>query len=339
MNEQEFCRYYRLGYCSRGTKCFYLHANVPSALVVVTPLTEGSSAQYNGKESSIVIDDESNSTTKLSVTEKEWMENNGGIENVWNFTDENNDSDGAYFYGAPGTLPVSTKVKPVHNTPLQYSKLIEQGYRNIDSNDTKNGNSKTIQKNGKLTSEVCKFFSLGSCNFGTRCRNLHISIDVLNSDQSSADIDEAEQKQYECGICLESPLSKGIFGMLNNCDCKFCLECIRNWRKDGLSIAKAEQVRLCPLCRNVSYYIIPSKRYVIGKDKVDLVETYKETVAKKPCKHFAKGSCPFGSSCFYVHVDRKGNIVDKTPRILVKDVDQILVDLTNDFKLSDFMTH
>jgi E3 ubiquitin-protein ligase makorin len=94
-----------------------------------------------------------------------------------------------------------------------------------------------------------------------------------------------------------------MYGLLNGCDCKFCLDCIRNWRREGINVAREnEQVRLCPLCRKESYFVVPSIRYVASGEEKDIIVTaYKESLQRIPCKLLMKGECSFGSSCFYYH--------------------------------------
>lgn len=146
----------------------------------------------------------------------------------------------------------------------------------------------------------CRFFQAGNCKFGSRCRFSHRS-DFSSPVATKAAADDNEPK--ECGICIEPPAS-ALYGLLSHCDCKFCLECIRGWRKDGIEVAKnSERVRMCPLCRNESFFIVPSVRFVrSGPEKDALIETYKQALNRIPCKNFATPSgCKFGSSCFYYH--------------------------------------
>ena len=50
--------------------------------------------------------------------------------------------------------------------------------------------------------------------------------------------------------------------------------------------------------------------------KAALLRGYQEKLRRTPCKHFAfgKGTCPFGSSCFYAHTDRDGRPIVDDPR-------------------------
>ena len=78
-----------------------------------------------------------------------------------------------------------------------------------------------------------------------------------------------------CGICQSEP-GNGVYGILSHCNCAFCLKCIRGWRKDrdgGAAVVGNENkvdsgVRKCPLCRQESYFTIPSnKPFALTKQK------------------------------------------------------------------------
>eukprot|EP00052_Salpingoeca_macrocollata_P009515 m.75012 g.75012 ORF g.75012 m.75012 type:complete len:424 (-) comp17137_c0_seq1:88-1359(-) len=129
-----------------------------------------------------------------------------------------------------------------------------------------------------------------------------------------------QSKQIACGICMDlvlekSSLSECRFGLLQNCMHPFCLSCIREWRRkhgEGMSTTRA-----CPLCRETSHFVIPSILwYKDEQQKQRVIEQYKENMQHKDCKHydFGKGSCPFGSSCFYRHADKSGKVDQSKPR-------------------------
>ena len=80
---------------------------------------------------------------------------------------------------------------------------------------------------------ACKFFLSGSCVYGSRCRYRH---DKENGIETSVKSD------LECGICM-AMIDGCQLGMMSHCNCLFCLNCIRNWRKDGLEISGPSQVR------------------------------------------------------------------------------------------------
>jgi E3 ubiquitin-protein ligase makorin len=112
-----------------------------------------------------------------------------------------------------------------------------------------------------------------------------------------------------CGVCLEDVLARGArFGILTGCDHCVCLPCIQAWR--ATHAIRPEVARTCPECRALSHFVVPSHVFVTHPErKALLVRGYQGGLGKIPCKHFAfgEGTCPFGTSCFYAHVDRAGN--------------------------------
>ena len=80
---------------------------------------------------------------------------------------------------------------------------------------------------------ICQFYLSGSCRYGDACRNIHMG---RGDDIASV------ATHFECGICIGHPNDE-LWGLLSHCSCVFCLQCIRGWRKDGLSISKRDQVR------------------------------------------------------------------------------------------------
>lgn len=130
---------------------------------------------------------------------------------------------------------------------------------------------------------ICSFFLAGNCKFGFRCRNLHITQQEYD-DSVTAYTQFTKPTPKECGICIE-PAPTALYGLMSHCDCKFCLECIRGWRKEGLTVAKkSDQVRLCPLCRTESHFVVPSSDFLTGEAKQALLEAYKNSLSAKPCK-------------------------------------------------------
>merc|ERR1719210_2852724 len=122
--------------------------------------------------------------------------------------------------------------------------------------------------------------------------------------EPSFDVDDPE-----CGICFESIRKKGErYGILENCDHAFCLTCIRSWRKQREQQDR-QNLRLCPVCRNESFFVVPSDDVILDPvEKSRVIETYKIEMARIPSKLFdyGKGKCPFGSSCLYAHLNPDG---------------------------------
>eukprot|EP00747_Dinoflagellata_sp_TGD_P180248 gnl/TRDRNA2_/TRDRNA2_32376_c0_seq1.p1 gnl/TRDRNA2_/TRDRNA2_32376_c0~~gnl/TRDRNA2_/TRDRNA2_32376_c0_seq1.p1 ORF type:complete len:376 (-),score=44.49 gnl/TRDRNA2_/TRDRNA2_32376_c0_seq1:95-1222(-) len=121
----------------------------------------------------------------------------------------------------------------------------------------------------------------------------------------SADVED----DAECGICFDSIRRKGErFGMLESCDHAFCLSCIRSWRKQREQQDRAN-LRLCPVCRNQSFFVVPCDRLIVDpEEKRRVINEYKRQMSAVPCKAFdyGRGNCPFGTSCFYAHLNPDG---------------------------------
>lgn len=123
-------------------------------------------------------------------------------------------------------------------------------------------------------------------------------------------------KEKTCGICLDVILDKkrARFGLLDNCDHVFCLECIRTWRSS--QNFESKMVKACPECRTKSYFITPANYWPKDKqDKEDLIRAHKEKLKTIECRNFQRGegTCSFGSKCFYLHLDKEGNVVELPP--------------------------
>lgn len=159
-------------------------------------------------------------------------------------------------------------------------------------------------------SNLCRHFLMGRCTFGDSCRLSH-------GEPSGAPprppprrpTRSAEPELAECGICFENVLKKGErFGMLEHCDHAFCLSCIRGWRREREQQDR-HNLRLCPVCRNESFYVIPCDTLILDPDeKSRAIEQYKKEMGRIPCKLFdyGRGTCPFGTSCFYAHLNPDG---------------------------------
>lgn len=132
---------------------------------------------------------------------------------------------------------------------------------------------------------ACRFYQFGTCRFGDSCRYSHVkAINSAKGDEVVMEEIEASRK-LECGICLEtiSERKDGRFGILqckfslidrgvslkemSACDHPYCLSCIRNWRGQSVNDAQHDSgmVKTCPLCRSVSYFVIPCNRMVTNE--------------------------------------------------------------------------
>ncbi|KAJ1548187.1 hypothetical protein HK096_002238 [Nowakowskiella sp. JEL0078] len=219
-----------------------------------------------------------------------------------------------------------------------------------------------ISENRDDEDALCPFALQGNCRYGDKCRYVHgiqcpiCMKHVLHPNASSQKheehIEACKLKQdeidkqnaavlvsedMECVVCMERVMSKRDprFGLLN-CDHCVCLTCIRQWRtNENMGTAKS-----CPICRETTFFITPSSIWLsdpIEKHKV--IEDYKAKLSTIDCKHFnfgdAGASCPFGTSCFYRHVNRDGVREDDRVRV-VKGADENAT-VVSKVRLSDFL--
>ncbi|KAM7509000.1 hypothetical protein LguiA_019453 [Lonicera macranthoides] len=176
---------------------------------------------------------------------------------------------------------------------------------------------------------LCSFGATGICPHGKKCPYIHgdlcstcgkYCLHPFSPKEVEEHIKACEKqknrlevlkrsREIECGVCLERVLSKPTaaerkFGLLSECDHPFCISCIRNWRSTSPTIGMDlnSSLRACPLCRKLSYFVIPSVIwYCTKEEKQEIIDSYKSKLRSIDCKHFdfGNGTCPFGTSCFY----------------------------------------
>ncbi|KAM0889399.1 hypothetical protein ACQ4PT_027717 [Festuca glaucescens] len=132
-----------------------------------------------------------------------------------------------------------------------------------------------------------------------------------------------KSEEIECSVCLDRVLSKPTaaekrFGLLPECDHAFCITCIRKWRSSSVTSATDidSTVKACPICRKVSYYVIPSSIWYSSKEeKQDIINGYKAKLKSIDCRYFDFGrdTCPFGGRCFYKHAYTDGRLEEPAP--------------------------
>jgi len=97
-------------------------------------------------------------------------------------------------------------------------------------------------------------------------------------------------------------------------------------------------LRACPICRKLSYFVIPSVIWYSSKEeKQDIVDSYKAKLKSIDCKHFdfGNGNCPFGSSCFYKHAYRDGRLEEVVLRHLGSEDGETVI--AKNIRLSEFL--
>ncbi|XP_062339229.1 probable E3 ubiquitin-protein ligase makorin-1 [Osmerus eperlanus] len=196
----------------------------------------------------------------------------------------------------------------------------------------------------ELGKQLCPYAAVGECRYGLNCAYLHgdvcdmCGLQVLHptdsaqrSEHTKACI-EAHEKDMEisfavqrskdmmCGVCMEVVFEKTNpserrFGILSNCCHCYCLKCIRKWRSAKQFESKI--IKSCPECRITSNFVIPSEYWVEDKeDKQKLIQKYKDGMGSKACRYFdeGRGTCPFGSNCFYKHAFPDGRLEEPQPQ-------------------------
>lgn len=160
--------------------------------------------------------------------------------------------------------------------------------------------ARTIQRSDK---SLCSFDAFGNCPHGENCLQTQGNkcpmcgkhcLHPFKPQEREEHLRSCEDKQkeaealklsqeIECSVCLERVLSKPVeaerkFGILSECDHPFCVTCIRNWRSSAPSsgIDGNSAVRTCPICRKLSYFVVPSSIWFTTKEqKQDIIDKYK----------------------------------------------------------------
>ena len=166
----------------------------------------------------------------------------------------------------------------------------------------------------------------------------------------------------ECAICLERVLCKEgcrpsdrRFGLLEGCAHAFCLPCIRSWRGQAAEAAQNQQqqqqprhsidvaaaLRTCPLCRTPAWFVTPSATWpATDEARREIVATYRRSLARIECRWWdrGRGPCPFGTSCFYLHLDANGEEVPREEGLrFVGDGEGVVKPMSQGAKLSYFI--
>lgn len=212
----------------------------------------------------------------------------------------------------------------------------------------------------KRSSDLCAFAMVGKCRFGGMCKNVHglqcprclryclhphdlakneehfeeCMARTANEDPSAPSI---RVEDIECGLCYQKIAHKEDprFGLLN-CEHAFCLNCIRHWRSQHTMHDLA--TKSCPLCRVVTYFIIPSNTWTVDYvEKQKIIDGYKKKLGEIHCKYYSSGDgvCPFGGSCFYAHKNRDGSIDRPVLRAYVDKNEQLKI--IRETRLCDFI--
>ncbi|XP_043565285.1 probable E3 ubiquitin-protein ligase makorin-1 isoform X1 [Chiloscyllium plagiosum] len=315
------CKYFQKGCCTYGDRCRYDHVKPsnqglsevqsgPTPLISKDSATASASkltplTKLNGEMSTKTVIEESNSATSSNL--EDWV------------------NAAEFIPGQPYCGRTTSTYPETRNEDL----IIEENFEGSQTEDVKK--------------QMCPYAALGECRYGVNCVYLHgdvcdmCGLQVLHPVDASQRSDhikaciEAHEKDMElsfaiqrskdiiCGICMEviyekTNASERRFGILSNCSHTYCLNCIRKWRSAKQFENKI--VKSCPECRITSNFVIPSEYWVEDKEeKQKLIKKYKEAMSNKACRYFdqGRGTCPFGSNCFYKHAYPDGRLEEPQP--------------------------
>ncbi|XP_068643514.1 E3 ubiquitin-protein ligase makorin-like [Aristolochia californica] len=219
---------------------------------------------------------------------------------------------------------------------------------------------------GPADQPICSFAAAGKCPYGESCHHIHGDLcstcgkhclHPYRPDEREEHIQLCQRnnkrlealkrsQEIECSVCLDHVLSKPTaaerkFGILSECNHPFCIACIRNWRSNsptsGMDVNSA--LRACPICRKLSYFVIPSVIwYSTKEEKQEIVDSYKTKLSSIDCRYFnfGNGSCPFGTSCFYKHAYHDGCLEEVVLRHLGAEDGNTVI--AKNIRLSDFLS-
>ena len=93
------------------------------------------------------------------------------------------------------------------------------------------------------------------------------------------------------------------------------------------------------MCRTLSFLVVPCDRFIADEGR-KAVESSRYHSAQRaiPCKHFnfGKGACPFGSSCFYAHLNSDGSVAVQ-PKHTIRLDSEGNVGVGRSFRLNEFL--
>ncbi|XP_021799995.1 putative RING-type E3 ubiquitin transferase C3H69 isoform X2 [Prunus avium] len=327
------CTFYQKGACAFGSRCRYEHV-------------KASRAQSSGSSSS-TISQQSLAVDSLSLAHPS-RTSSSGVALAPGILSELSASSSPF-------LPPS---KPAWNGSLDDDDYDDNG----DNDDDGAGATRSTRPEDHA---ICSFAAAGNCPRGEKCPHIHGDIcpscgkhclhpyrpmereeHMKTCEEKQKQLEALKRSQeIECSVCLERVLSKPTvaerkFGILSECDHPFCVSCIRNWRSSsptsGMDVNSA--LRACPICRKLSYFVIPSVIwYNTKEEKQEIIDSYKSRLRSIDCKHFdfGNGNCPFGTSCFYKHAYRDGRLEEVALRHLGNEDGQTVI--ATNIRLSDFL--
>ncbi|KAK7243589.1 hypothetical protein RIF29_38394 [Crotalaria pallida] len=313
------CKFYSRGACLKGEQCDFLHERKDQPADICSYFQKGSCAYGSRCRYKHVKASQATSSASSSANGHQPL----ASDSVVSHTSK----------GTSSWIPKSTK--------LSSSDKRARNSQRKHQNSVGNGDVCESSTRGSIPSEhfFCQF-AAAACPLGDKCSRMHGNQCLYCKKHCLHPTDRKEKENHlmtcekkekylqalkdsqeiECNVCLERVLSKPKpteckFGVLPECNHAFCLSCIRHWRNSaptsGFDMSNnANAVRTCPVCRKLSYFVIPSSIwYSTNEEKQEIIDNYKANCRMIDCKHFnsGNGNCPFGNSCFYKHTVKPGS--------------------------------
>lgn len=341
IENQDICRFFKMGTCRYGTSCRNAHIDASSAEAsssVEALLPASSSSAAKSATNSTVV-------SSFTIDPLKWINAPEFIpkakqlpppdpdleamllDDDCDADDENGDLDET---GDPAERENDEAELNDENSSLSYAAIVtlNNNHNGLGIIGEQAGDTVLCpyyENSGVCMLEGCPYEHGELCELcGKFCLNpadkeqqrLH-NVDCIKQHELDMEHSFAIQRSKDkiCGICLEVILEKPgreqRFGILPNCNHIFCLECIRTWRKAKNFENKIK--RGCPTCRISSDFVCPSIVWVEGREeKEKLINDYKKACNTTHCKHYKQGAgkCPFGNKCFYKHALPCGQLVD-----------------------------
>ncbi|KAG1690194.1 hypothetical protein DVH05_028268 [Phytophthora capsici] len=299
------CKFFKYGDCSNGDKCPYLH-------VIKKEEAEHKDKTEAQTEGTSTPDQHTEEEKVTSPDPEMFGEEDKDNEDVTELKDFISKEEELYYYGAPGEFE---DVAAESGPPMPKESYMEVAKKNVKSRPL------SFDEERPAPPKICTFFLQGLCRYGDTCFYAHALPERVESEEEMLAMGEEIRlsQDLECGICYENIIKKGErFGLLSGCNHSFCLLCLRNWRSS--EDQPKQTVRQCPVCRVETKFIIPSSRMVTKPErKKMLIDVYRQNLSGIPCRHFdeGRGTCPFGSSCFYAHRYPDGTLASRQVRTAV----------------------
>ncbi|CAK9154877.1 unnamed protein product [Ilex paraguariensis] len=352
------CKFYAHGACLKGDYCEFSHdRNDPPNNICTFYLkgccSYGSRCRYDHAKASW---SESSATSSSVYSRQNWVSDSLSVAHPSRAASSGlTPVPGINMELSASSRPFFPPTKPAWEQKSGYPDLLE----NNDVGDPRSANP--------ADRSICSFAAAGSCPRGEKCPHMHGDLcpscgkhclHPFRPEEREEHRQSCEKRQkdlealkcsqeIECSVCLERVLSKPTaaerkFGLLSECNHPFCISCIRNWRgtspTSGMDVNSA--LRACPICRKLSYFVIPSVIwYSTKEEKQEIIDNYKAKLSSIDCKHFdfGNGTCPFGTSCFYKHAYHDGSLEEVVLRHLGDEDGQTVI--AKNIRLSDFLSN